>query len=584
MPAAMQHESQTSRSRSPRFKERSLRFIRNARCVAIASLCALITFTAFEQAASAQAAPKDEKPRGTAYDVSGQLRVRSTRIEPLELSGTQVPVMQWTEQRMRLDASLSKPGLGRITFQGDALDGVLFGDNGDFAGDPSSNSGISLSSKVPNLTRWTVGLPNEDADAFERTSYIPVLEAAPAFELNYLYGDVILPLGLLRVGRQPISYGASIAGHDGGRYNRFGVSKYSDAVDRILFGTKIDEAIKIASNPDHIPNTSLDSGVVFALFYDFMKQDDVQILGDDLRQMGMALELRRKSADWLGFDWGNVLVGGRAVYLRNEQFDTDVFGLPFIASASIENLDLELQYIHTRGKTREISEGFAALSSAEPQRQQLTAHGARAVADVNLGRVVLTMEFDYASGDGDPRSSTPITSFSFARDMNVGLLLFEHIIAFESARSVAVGVENLSDLDVESFPLTEVQTDGRFTNAVALFPQIYVDLVRNDDHRVWLRSGALIAWPEDEIGLVDPVMTTLSEDGSEIRDDAVNFHGGSPGNFYGVEVDAQLGWNLKKHFDWVVEGGILFPGNSLQDENGDAVNSYIIENRFVFTC
>ena len=560
-----------------------MRFIKNARCVVVASLCALLTITALEQSASAQAAPKDEKPRGTTYDVSGQLRVRSTRIEPLELSGTQVPVMQWTEQRMRLDASLSRPGLGSITFQGDALDGVLFGDNGEFAGDPSSNSGISLSSKVPNLTRWTVGLPNDEADAFERTSYIPVLEAAPAFELNYLYGDVILPIGLLRVGRQPISYGASIAGHDGGRYNRFGVSKYSDAVDRILFGTKIDEAIKIASNPDHTPNTSLDSGVVFALFYDFMKQDSPQILSDDLRQMGMALELRRKSADWLGFEWGDVLLGGRAVYLRNEQFDTDVFGLPFIASASIQNLDLEFQYIHTRGKTREISEGFAALSSAEPQRQQLTAHGARAVADVNLGRVVLTMEFDYASGDGDPRSSTPITSFSFARDMNVGLLLFEHIIAFESARSVAVGVENLSDLDVESFPLTEVQTDGRFTNAVALFPQIYVDLVRNDDHRIWLRSGALIAWPENEIGLVDPVMTTLSEDGSEIRDDAVNFHGGKPGNFYGVEVDAQIGWNLKKHFDWVVEGGILFPGNSLQDENGDAVNSYLIENRFVFT-
>jgi hypothetical protein len=142
------------------------------------------------------------------------------------------------------------------------------------------------------------------------------------------------------VGRQPISYGASIAGHDGGRYNRFGVSKYSDAVDRILFGTKIDEAIKIASNPDHTPNTSLDSGVVFALFYDFMKQDSPQILSDDLRQMGMALELRRKSADWLGFEWGDVLLGGRAVYLRNEQFDTDVFGLPFIANAREDARDL----------------------------------------------------------------------------------------------------------------------------------------------------------------------------------------------------------------------------------------------------
>ena len=192
------------------------------------------------------------------------------------------------------------------------------------------------------------------------------------------------------------------------------------------------------------------------------------------------------------------------------------------------------------------------------------------------------MEFDYASGDDDPRSSTPITSFSFARDMNVGLLMFEHILAFETARSVAVGVENLSGLDVESFPLTEVQTDGRFTNAVAVFPQVYVDVIKNEKSRVWLRTGTLIAWPEAN-GVVDPILTTLSEDGQEISDDAVNFHGGSPGNFYGVEVDLQLGWNFKKHFDWVVEGGVLFPGNALEDENGDAVNSYLLENRFVFT-
>lgn len=532
--------------------------------------------------ASAQVAPQDEKPKGLAYDVGAQLRIRSTRITPLELSGTRVPVMQWTEQRARFDAALIEPKLGRITFQGDALDGVLFGDNGEFGGTPSSNSGISLSSKVPNLTRWRVGLPDDGSDPFDRTSYVPVLQEAAAFELNYLYGDVILPMGLLRVGRQPIAYGASIAGHDGGRYNRFGVSQYSDAVDRILFGTKIDEAIKLARNPDHVLNASLDDGVVFALFYDFMKQDEVQLLSDDLRQMGTALEFRSKQADWLGFDWRDVLVGVRGVYLRNEQFDTDVFGFPMIVSASVENVDVEFQYIHTRGKTREISEGFAALSSAQPQRQQLTAHGARAVADLNLGRVVLTMEFDYASGDDDPRSSTPITSFSFARDMNVGLLMFEHILAFETARSVAVGVENLSGLDVESFPLTEVQTDGRFTNAVAVFPQVYVDVIKNEKSRVWLRTGTLIAWPEAN-GVVDPILTTLSEDGQEISDDAVNFHGGSPGNFYGVEVDLQLGWNFKKHFDWVVEGGVLFPGNALEDENGDAVNSYLLENRFVFT-
>lgn len=532
--------------------------------------------------ARAQIAPTDDKPEADQYEFNAQYRVRSKRITPLELSGTEARRMNWTEQRLRLDAALAQPGIGRITFQADALDGVLWGDNGVFGGSPTSNSGVSLSAKRPNLTRWTVGLPPDADDPFDPDSYLPVLEDAPMLEINYLYADVILPAGLLRVGRQPLSYGATIAGHDGGRYNRFGASQYSDAVDRILFGTKLDEAVKMITQPGHEVDTSLENGLIWALFYDFMKQDEVRLLDDDLKQMGTALELRRQQADWLGFDWRDVLVGLRFVYLNNREFDTDIFGIPLLVQAKVENVSLSLQYIHTRGNTLEISEGFAALSNAEPERQQLKAHGAQAVADIDLGRVGLTLEFDYATGDDDPRSTTPITSFSFARDMNVGILLFEHIMAFESARSVAVGIENLDGVDVESFPLTEVQTDGRFTNAVAFFPQLYIDLVRNDNHRIWLRTGALFAWPEAD-GVVDPIMTILGEDGEEISDDAVNFHGGDPGSYYGTEIDFQLGWRMKEHFDWLVEGAVLFPGSSLQDENGDAVNSFMLENRFVFT-
>ena len=549
------------------------------------SLTALVSLTSLLICSSsvAQVAPRDPHPSGDGYELNAQYRVRSTYIEPLELNGTQVDRIRWTQQRLRLDAALVKSGLGRITFQADAIDGVLWGDNGAFAGDPSSNSGVSLSAKNPNLTRWTVGLADEDADPFDPDSYAPVLESAPLFEINYLYGDVVLPAGLLRVGRQPLSYGATIAGHDGGRYNRFGVSKFSDAVDRILFGTKLDQAYYMITDPNHELDTSLNSGLIFALFYDFMKQDQPQLFDDDLRQMGTAIELRSEQADWFGLDWSDVLIGLRLVYLNNREFDSDLFGIPLLLEAQVENVGVTLQYIHTRGRTREIAEGFAALSDTEPERQLLTAHGAQAIADIDLGRVTLTMEFDYASGDDDPRSSTPITSFSFARDMNVGLLLFEHIMRYETARSVAVGVENLADLDVQSFPLTEVQSDGRFTNALALFPQIYVDLVDRPDHKLWLRGGALFAWPAARGGVVDPIMTTLNQDGEEIEDDAVNFHGGDPGSYYGTELDLQLGWNLKKHFDWIVEGAVLFSGDALQDENGDAANSYLLENRFVFS-
>ncbi len=545
-------------------------------------VCALMLACVWSAPLDAQVRPSDEKASATTYEFNAEYRARSVRIEPMDLSSIDPAVVQWTEQRLRLDSALIVPKLGRLNFQADVLDGVLWGDNGSFIGSPRSNSGISIAAKKPNMTRWRVGLPSDSTeDPLNPDSYVPVLEEAPLMEVNYLYADVILPIGLLRVGRQPLNYGDGIAGHDGGAYNRFGVSQYSDAVDRILFGTKLDEAIKLATRDNHVIDTSLDNGLVMGLFYDFMKQDRVQRQADDLRQMGLALDFRRKNADWLGFDWKNVRLGGNAVYVRNEKFDSDILGLPLTAEAQVENLTLRLLYIHTRGQTREISEGFAALGNTEPKRQQLKAHGAQATADLDLGRMVLTMEFDYASGDADPRNTTPITSFSFARDKNVGALLFEHIMAFETARSVAVGVENLSQTDVESFPLTEVQSDGRFTNAIAIFPQVYVDLVRNKKSRLWLRTGALFAWPEDG-GVVDPIMTTLKEDGQEVDDDLVNFHGGSPGSYYGTEIDGQIGWKYKKHFQWVVEGAVLFPGDALQDENGDAANSYLLENRFIF--
>jgi len=531
----------------------------------------------------AQAIPEDTKKSSELFDINAQYRTRMMRIEPLELSGTQARQTNWIEQRLRLDGSLSQPKVGSLTFQIDALDGVLFGDNGSFFGTPRSNSGVSLSSKKPNLTRWTVGLRDgDDVDQLDPDNYVPVLEAAPLLDINYLYADVILPVGLLRVGRQPFNYGSGIAGNDGGRHNRFGVSQYGDAVDRILLGTKLDEAVKMLTTEGHSIDTSLDNGVIFGVFYDLLKQDRIQSRSDNLRQTGFTLDYRKKNADWLGFDWRDVRLGGSAVFLKNDLYNTSIVGLPVTLEAHMSSLHVKLQYIHTRGETEEISQGFAALSSSDPSSQLLRAHGAQAIADLDLGRVTLTMEFDYATGDSDPRSTNPITSFSFARDMNVGVLLFEHIMAFESARSVAVGVENLSATDIDVFPLTEVRTDGRFTNAVALFPQAYIDIIKNDKNRLWLRTGVLFAWPEDG-GVVDPILTTLRTDGEEIADDAVNYHGGAPGNYYGTEFDLQLGWRVKEHFDWMLEGALLVPGSSLQDANGHATNTYLLENRFVFS-
>ncbi len=160
----------------------------------------------------------------------------------------------------------------------------------------------------------------------------------------------------------------------------------------------------------------------------------------------------------------------------------------------------------------------------------------------------------------------------------MGLLLFEEILAYETARSAQVGIENLRNVQSDSFPITEAQSEGRFNNAIALFPQALFRIVDAPDHYVHVRLGALFAWTP--AGVADPILTSLAEDGNEIADDAINYHGGDPGHYYGTELDLQLGWTYHDTFVWTVEGASLLPGDALHDEHGDAVPSFFVENRF----
>jgi hypothetical protein len=515
-------------------------------------------------------------------DLAAEYRMRFVHADPYELSGTRVRHMTYAQGRGRIDLALRRPGLGGIVLQADLLDGVLFGDNGSFTGDPSAISGVSLTVRRPNVTAWEIGLL-PGADPLDADSYVPILRDATPIEINHLYGEVMLPIGLLRVGRQPmVPGGANLSAHDGARRNRWGASEFADSSDRVLFATKLDAAIElIRSGGEAEIDRSLERGLFIAFAYDWLSQGEiVYVHGDDTIQMIGSLMWLVDEAEWLGARWRDLSFAFNAVHLNSDDFETDIWSFPTRFQVDVGPVGLNVQYSVITGDTREISEGFAVLSSRRPTRQRIIAHGAQAVVDYHLGPLTLTLEGDFASGDEDPRPNTDLTVFQFARDLNVGLLLFEHIIAFESARSAAVGIENLANLDSPSFPLTEVSSEGRFTNAIALFPQVKVDLLDTLEHHLHTRVGALFAWPE--AGVVDAVTTILAEDGNQIADDAVNYHGGDPGDYYGTELDAQIEWRFRDMLIWTLEGAVLFPGSSLEDENGDALTTFLVENRFVF--
>lgn len=528
-------------------------------------------------------APPAQRPDPTPdwLKLDAEYRTETIYINPLDLNGDEFTETWWTEQRARIDLGLRYEKIGGFYLKLDILNGVLFGDNGTFGKVPSPNSGLSVSSKNPNSTAWVVGLP-EGRDPLNIDNYGPVLTPVDPIQVTWAYGEVLLPVGLMRVGRMALSDNAGIAGHDGERRNRWGVSRFPDLADRVLFATKLDEAVKsIQHGPGYKANPSINQGLILAVTYDWNVQDQAHIQEDDLRQVNVFLSGRLGEADWFGLRWRDLQLSQVFVNKFGQQFNTDLYAFPFRLEGHVEGAYFNLQTSFITGQTKEVSEGLASLSGKEPSIQDFSQKGAHLFFEYDFGPIAPAIEFDYASGDDDVRSGSPLTSFSFARDFNVGLLLFEHILAFQTARAAAVGIENLSQLDSDSFPVTEIASQGRFSNAVAFFPQVRLDLVDTPRHKFHTRMGVLMAWGDEPV--VDPIATSLAEDGREIRDDSVNFHGGKPARFYGVEYDLQIEWTYEDFFTWTVEAAILNPGPALQDIDGQAVTSFMLENRFVFT-
>jgi hypothetical protein len=522
--------------------------------------------------------PPDPSGEGDFFmEFHPEYRVRLIRVDPLEVNGTRATEVAWAEQRLRIDGSFGKRGVGAIHIQADILDGVLWGDNGEFGGDPEPTSGVGLSSKQPNLSGRRVGLL-PGGDPLNIDDYGPTLGTNAPIEFNAAYGEVLLPFGVLRIGRMPIADGGTVSINDGrsGR-NRWGASWYNETSDRILFGTKVSELVGVLRDgKDHVIDRSLDDGVFMGLVYDHLVEDTITNGDDDLQSLSIQLDWRSRAATFLTDDAGPLRLTGTFTYRWNEQFSTEIYAMPFRLQMELPYLRFLGEFTYVTGSTRELSAGFAKLVNAEVVEQDITIMSGRAILDIPVDDFTFSFEYGFASGDDDPRSSTPLTVSTWPRDTNLGLLLFEQTLAFQSARSAAVGIENLRQLDADSFPLTEVSTEGRVTNTHAIFPQLFYD----PTPELRLKAGVLFAFAA--VPVTDPIQTLLAFDGDEISDDRLNYNGGKGGNYWGTEIDLGVEYRYLDFFEVALEAAVLLPGSGLEDENGDAVTSYMIESRFTF--
>ena len=392
---------------------------------------------------------------------------------------------------------------------------------------------------------------------------------ADVITVRRLYGDVVLPVGLLRIGRQAFTEGASVAMNDGdGRRNRFGVADKGNSVDRILFATKPIEGFK----PKDLRDVSENRGLFLVLAYDQLVIDEPQLLGFNLHEAVAAMrylapELRGvKDLEaqlfyayrWDGHFGTNVnAVGGRAVARFGHWFaGVDATGV--------------------LGGTSEVSQAFHLITNDPAVSQAIRQLGARAVVRYDERVWTAYLEGDYASGSSDTTLQGPLTQFHFAEDTNVGLLLFKQIFAYQTAREAAAATALLTSLNAPTIPVESIATNGALTDAFVLFPQFDV---RPVDH-VLFRAGVMFAWAPAAV--VDPVASAQRRSAGTYQYGDVNFNGGAPGNYYGTEIDGRFQWRYLEHFAFDLEGAVLFPGSALRDEDGHAVNSFLMQGRTTF--
>ncbi len=499
-----------------------------------------------------------------------EYRANAAAVRPLDLSSNRDEHFSVLEHRLRLDGALDYEDKVRLVTSWDVLDSVVWGDNGQLgAAGAQPTDGANVTTRNPSVATTCIALRPGEPPTQNASYHYGLCDAAPVY-VRRLYGDLVTPFGLFRVGRQAFTEGASVALNDGdGRRNRFGFARRGNSADRILFATKPLEAFKPPAERDR----SETQGVFFIVGYDRLVTDDPQRFADDLHGFISAVRWLEPQHPYGGDFEGRLF----HAYRWDRQNDTNIHVVGGRVMSRLRyDLSAGLEATTILGSTREVGRAFGVITNDPAVDQTVRQFGGRAVVRWDKALYTLYLEADYASGDSDPQTRTPLTQFRFAEDTNVGLLLFKHVLAYQSARAAAASVSIMQDLGAPSYPTDAIATRGAFVNAAALFPQFDVRPIEN----LLLRGGVLFAWAPAKVN--DPITSLQRRDGNRIEDDLVNFAGGRPGRYYGTELDARVQYRMFDHFAADLEGGVLFPGSALEDENGDAVRSYLVQGRGTF--
>jgi hypothetical protein len=522
-----------------------------------------------------------EAPDNWKFGLDGYYRVRGHAFYDL-FDGQAAPGTYMTH-RIRMQPSLNFEDRAKFFMTLDMLDGVLWGDNMSkastslFAGDPS-NTGID-------------GLEVE------------------AVQLKRAWMEFKVPVGLLRVGRQGSNWGMGLLANEGNGFDdTFGENKSGSTYDRVIFATRPITVATTVANMVSGKGKVRDIPLITAVGVDRLVEDPlIQYYGygcdpNDAadREAGCAAsedhsfteertEDRRNGTWWVdnqddvyemvyvliyrGDDTklGPNLVGDitAGVYVVNRvqaETDSDVLIIDGYAKTEIAGTLFEAEVLHIGGTTRAITLASAATPE-DPLYKEADIWGYVVRAGWQNEQFTGVFEHGYASGDDDPTDGA-FTGRPLHPDHNVGLLLYEEILARITAAQWGTGAKGL-------------WSNGSVYNSRYIFPNVRFRPLTN-----WEIIGAfLVAWPDKPDGVriyCNEADAGYCTAGAKATSDIL-----------GWEADLAIKHKFADHINFTLEAGMAhatdrlpLEASGLHHETGDdgtvSGNFYTVQSRIAY--
>ncbi len=415
-------------------------------------------------------------------------------------------------------------------------------------------------------------------------------DALAYIKLRWAYAQFLTSVGLFRVGQQSNHWGMGILANDGDHPSLFGDYRDGNFVEQVLFATK-------PAGKDSPFAVVLGGNLVYQDWQARLYRGDIAFQGvlagfydKGPNQIGVFATLRSQQTNKTAAqynDYSDDIVAA-AVDVAGH-FATPIPGNPstFLYGAG------ELAFI--LGSTNELrtpdqaltgqntniqSYGFAgslgvvhqANGSTTAPRGQVPVNstaapvlGAPADDPRSWGDIAAQVEVGYASGDANPYDSTE-HRFTFDPNHKVGLVLFDEVMRWQTARSSAAAQDPLLQNGTRPTPgVNLLPSNGGVFGAEYIYPTVIV----RPQPWIDLKAGAVIA--QTTADLVDPYR--LATQGAY-----VNYRGGDARRHdLGLELDGGFEFRLRLERNLVLQlgaqAGILFPGGAFADATGSIMNA-----------